>query len=108
MSQCVREGIIKKIKATGKSYKIAPDATEIFIPITSYRDRDTTYNIAKRLHDKATAIFGKFGKNTSLNTTYSDGVAVNIHPTPQLIRAYDIKNSKERERREEEEARKSV
>lgn len=91
MSKCVRNTIIKEIVGNAKNYQINNDRTEIFIPNKVF-GKNVAYKIAERLHDKATKIFGEFGDNTSLNTTYSDGTAVNVHPRQKLIDAYELKD----------------
>ena len=92
MSECVRNTIVDKLKGKATSYIISKDKTEIFVPSKKFGEA-SSFRIAESMVNKANKIFNfkLFGSSVSLNTSYSDGTAVNIHPTQKLIDSYEVK-----------------
>lgn len=68
--------IIDFAKGKAVNYEINSANTEILVPYSKF-DKSIAYNIAKRMMDK---INKKYPGAASLNTSYSTGTAVNIHP----------------------------
>ena len=87
--------IKEKIKGNATSY--IDKGNEIFIPTSTKFTIQQTYNIAnKKVNDINKEYQGDvFGNPVSLNTTYTNGTGINIHITPQLQKASDVRDGRD-------------
>jgi len=88
---CIITTVKSKIKGNATSY--IERENEIFIPVSNKFSLKQTRAIAQ---DKVTKInkeylSEKFGNVVSLNTSYTDGTGINIHPSQRLVDAYEVK-----------------
>lgn len=88
---CIITTVKSKIKGNATSY--IERENEIFIPVSKKFSLKQTRAIAQ---DKVNSInkeylSEKFGNVVSLNTSYTDGTGINIHPSQLLIDAYEVK-----------------
>jgi len=88
---CIITTVKSKIKGNATSY--IEKENEVFIPVSKKFSLNQTRAIAQ---DKVTKInkeylSEKFGNVVSLNTSYTDGTGINIHPSQLLIDAYEVK-----------------
>jgi len=69
---------------------------EIFIPFTDSKDRNKTYGLAQSKVKQINKAYNSkvFGEAVSLNTSYSDGIGINIHVPKALRNAYDYRQEK--------------
>ena len=69
---------------------------EIFIPFTDSKDRNKTYGLAQSKVKQINKAYNSkvFGEAVSLNTSYSDGIGINIHVPKALRNAYDYRMKK--------------
>lgn len=90
----LKTSIKNKIVGNAKSYIIREN--EVFIPSSEKFTLQQTYAIAKQKVDAINKEYlgDKFGNPTSLNTTYTNGTGINIHITPELQLASDIRDGK--------------
>lgn len=88
---CIITTVKSKIKGNATSY--IERENEIFIPVSKKFSLKQTRAIAQ---DKVNSInkeylSEKFGNVVSLNTSYTDGTGINIHPSKRLVDAYEVK-----------------
>ena len=88
---CIITTVKSKIKGNATSY--IERENEIFIPVSKKFSLNQTRAIAQ---DKVNTInkeylSEKFGEVVSLNTSYTNGTGINIHPPQLLIDAYEVK-----------------
>lgn len=94
MGCTIKDTIKEKIVKNATSYIVKED--EVFIPVSNKLTLSQTYSIAERKVKEINQEYqgDKFGNPTSLNTTYTNGTGINIHITPQLQLASDIRDGK--------------
>jgi len=88
---CIITTVKSKIKGNATSY--IEKENEIFIPISKKFTLNQTRAMAQ---DKVNIInkeylSEKFGEVVSLNSSYTDGTGINIHPSQRLVDAYEVK-----------------
>lgn len=90
LKSSIKESIVGK----ATSYIIKED--EVFIPTTEKRDLQMAYRIAESAVNRVNKEYkgDTFGNPTSINSSYTDGVGVNIHISNKLQEASDIRDGK--------------
>ena len=88
---CIINTIKTKIKGNATSY--VERENEIFIPTSKKFSLEQTRAIAQDKVNKINKEYlsEKFGAVVSLNTSYTDGTGINIHPSQRLVDAYEVK-----------------
>lgn len=96
MACSLKDTIKEKIVKNATSYIVREN--EVFITVSNRLTLTQTYNIAeKKVKEINQEYQGNiFGNPTSLNTTYTNGTGINIHITPQLQKASDIRDGKDK------------
>ena len=88
---CIITTVKSKIKGNATSY--IEKENEIFIPTSKKFSLVQTRVIAQDKVNKINKEYlsEKFGAVVSLNTSYTDGTGINIHPSQRLVEAYEVK-----------------
>lgn len=88
---CIITTVKSKIKGNATSY--IEKENEIFIPISKKFTLNQTRAMAQDKVNKINKEYlsEKFGEVVSLNSSYSDGTGINIHPSKRLVDAYEVK-----------------
>ena len=88
---CIITTVKSKIKGNATSY--IEKENEIFIPISKKFTLNQTRAMAQDKVNKINKEYlsPKFGEVVSLNSSYTDGTGINIHPSQRLIDAYEVK-----------------
>ena len=88
---CIITTVKSKIKGNATSF--IEKETEIIIPVSNKFTLSQTRAIAidkvKKINKEY--LSEKFGEVVSLNTSYTDGTGINIHPSKRLVDAYEVK-----------------
>jgi len=88
---CIITTVKSKIKGNATSY--IEKENEIIIPVSNKFTLSQTRAIAidkvKKINKEY--LSEKFGDVVSLNTSYTDGTGINIHPSKRLVDAYEVK-----------------
>ena len=88
---CIITTVKSKIKGNATSY--IEKENEIIIPVSNKFTLAQTRAIAidkvKKINKEY--LSEKFGEVVSLNTSYTDGTGINIHPSKRLVDAYEVK-----------------
>ena len=88
---CIITTVKSKIKGNATSY--IERENEIIIPVSNKFTLSQTRAIAidkvKKINKEY--LSEKFGDVVSLNTSYTDGTGINIHPSKRLVDAYEVK-----------------
>jgi len=91
MSYCVRKTMVDAIKKNATSYTISSDMSRITVPAEKFK-KGSVDQIINRLYDRGMKLFGKFGNVISMDKRDPYNPAILIHPTRQLVDAYDVKD----------------
>jgi len=88
---CIISTVKSKIKGNATSF--IEKENEIFIPTSKKFSLVQTRVIAQDKVNKINKEYlsEKFGEVVSLNTSYTDGTGINIHPSQRLVEAYEVK-----------------
>lgn len=88
---CIITTVKSKIKGNATSY--IEKENEIFIPISKKFTLNQTRAMAQDKVNKINKEYlsEKFGEVVSLNSSYTDGTGINIHPSQRLVDAYEVK-----------------
>ena len=88
---CIISTVKSKIKGNATSF--IEKENEIFIPTSKKFSLVQTRVIAQDKVNKINKEYlsEKFGAVVSLNTSYTDGTGINIHPSQRLVEAYEVK-----------------
>lgn len=88
---CIITTVKSKIKGNAISY--IEKENEIFIPISKKFTLNQTRAMAQDKVNKINKEYlsEKFGEVVSLNSSYTDGTGINIHPSQRLVDAYEVK-----------------
>ena len=88
---CIITTVKSKIKGNATSF--IERETEIIIPVSKKFTLAQTRAMAQDKVNKINKEYlsEKFGDVVSLNTSYTDGTGINIHPSKRLVDAYEVK-----------------
>ena len=88
---CIITTVKSKIKGNATSY--IEKENEIFIPVSKKFTLNQTRAMAQDKVNKINKEYlsEKFGEVVSLNSSYTDGTGINIHPSQRLVDAYEVK-----------------
>ena len=88
---CIITTVKNKIKGNATSY--IEKENEIFIPVSKKFTLNQTRAMAQDKVNKINKEYlsEKFGEVVSLNSSYTDGTGINIHPSQRLVDAYEVK-----------------
>lgn len=82
--------MVDAIKKNAKNYVISNDMTRITVPAEKFK-KGRVDQIINRLYERGMKLFGKFGNVISIDKRDPYNPAILIHPTRQLIDAYEVK-----------------